>query len=322
MNTLRSSGVALLLSLLAPNPAGMASEGMLAIRGDYPVEQIASGVYVIWGPIALPNEANQGFRSNPAFVLTSRGVVVVDPGISVHVGHMVLSKIRSVTGDPVVAVFNTHIHGDHWLANGAIKNAFPDAVIYGHPRMQLRAEAGEGETWLKRFNALTGGALTGTRPVGPDATVQDGDLLAFGDTTFRIHHLPNAHTDNDIMIEVVEKKVLFLGDVARGRALSRMGDGSFAGSIAGIDRAVSTGAEYFVPGHGPGGGSEVPRAFRRYLDTLYRTVQALYEQDLSDFEMKPQVEKALAAYRDWFGFDELLGPHVSQAYLEVEAQAF
>ena len=108
MNTLRSSGVALLLSLLVPNPVAMASEGTLAIRGDYPVEQVASGVYVIWGPIALPNEANQGFRSNPAFVLTSRGVVIVDPGISVDVGRMVLSKIRSLT-DGVETALNSRV---------------------------------------------------------------------------------------------------------------------------------------------------------------------------------------------------------------------
>ncbi len=85
---------------------------------------------------------------------------------------------------------------------------------------------------------------------------------------------------------------------------------------------MRTGAEYFVPGHGPGGGPEVPEAFRRYLGTLYATVQELYEQDLSDFEMKPRVSEALAAYRDWFGFEEFPGPNISQAYLEVEAQAF
>ncbi len=77
-----------------------------------------------------------------------------------------------------------------------------------------------------------------------------------------------------------------------------------------------------MPGHGPGGGPEVPVAFRRYRDTLYTTVQELYEQDRSGFEMKPKIYKALAAYRNWFGFEAFLGPNISQAYLEVEAQAF
>ncbi len=322
MSRLRSVEMVLMLSLVAISHVAIGRDSTLAIKGEYPVTQVADSVYVIWGPIALPNKANPGFCSNPGFVVTSRGVVVIDPGISVHVGQMVLEKIRTITDAPVVAVFNSHIHGDHWLANGAIRNAFPEAVIYAHARMKDLAEAGEGEIWLKRFNEMTGGALEGTRPVSPDATVDSGSVLRFGDTTFRIHHPPRAHTDNDIMVEVVEKKVLFLGDVARGRALSRMVDGTFSGNIAAIDQAMGTGAEYFVPGHGPGGGREVPQAFQTYLETLYTTVRDLYEQDLSDFEMKPEMAEALAAYRDWFGFGEFLGPHVSQAYLEIEAPAF
>ena len=60
--------------------------------------------------------------TNPAFVIGADGVVVIDPGSSVQTGEMVLRQIGQVTGLPVVAVFNTHIHGDHWLANQAIRS--------------------------------------------------------------------------------------------------------------------------------------------------------------------------------------------------------
>jgi len=314
--------MALLLSLTAFGESNLARDNSLTIKADYPVTEVAENVYVIWGPVAIPNKANQGFRSNPAFVLTSRGVVVIDPGISVYVGEMVLAKIRTVTDYPVVAVFNTHIHGDHWLANDAIKTTFPEAVIYAHPRMKARAEVGSGVTQLKRFNDLTEGALTGTRIVIPDAAVDRGDVLGFGDTEFRIHHPDKAHTDNDLMIEIVGKKVLFLGDVVRGGAVGAMTDGNFKGNIAAIDQALGTGADYFVPGHGPGGDRAVPQAYQAYLNKLYAAVQSLYEEDLTDFEMKPLVTKSLGAYRDWFGFEVFLGPHISQAYLEVENEAF
>jgi len=56
-------------------------------------------------------------------VLTAKGVVVVDPGSSVQVGEMLLKKIATVTKDPVIAVFNTHIHGDHWLGNDRHRRA-------------------------------------------------------------------------------------------------------------------------------------------------------------------------------------------------------
>ncbi|MCP4949061.1 MAG: MBL fold metallo-hydrolase, partial [Aestuariibacter sp.] len=109
-------------------------------------------------------------------------MVVIDLGISVYVGEMVLKKISTVTDAPVIAVFNTHIHGDHWLANHAIKRAFPEAVIYAHPKMKARVEAGEGDMWLRRFNEMTKGALEGTRIVIPDVTVTNGEIVGLGGT--------------------------------------------------------------------------------------------------------------------------------------------
>ena len=41
-------------------------------------------------------------------------------------------------------MLNTHIHGDHWLGNQAVRAAFPDAVIYGHPEMLAEVEGSGG----------------------------------------------------------------------------------------------------------------------------------------------------------------------------------
>ena len=79
MTRLRPVEMALMLSLVAISHVAIGRDSTLAIKGEYPVAEIADGVYVIWGPVALPNKTNQGFRSNPGFVVTSRGVVVVDP---------------------------------------------------------------------------------------------------------------------------------------------------------------------------------------------------------------------------------------------------
>ncbi len=84
---------------------------------DYPAEQVATDVYVIHGPADYPNPENQGFMNNPAFLETDDGVIVVDPGSSVQSGEMVLRQIRKVTDKPLIAVINTHVHGDHWLGN-------------------------------------------------------------------------------------------------------------------------------------------------------------------------------------------------------------
>ncbi len=291
------------------------------IAGDYPLKQLTDRVYIVTGPNEEPNKKNRGFMNNPAFVLTSKGVVVIDPGSSLQVGRMLLEKIAKTTPSPVIAVFNTHIHGDHWLGNQAIHDAYPNAVIYAHPNMIAKAEA-EGETWLKTMLTLTTGATMGTRLVLPSSALENNDMLRLGDRHFRMYHNGKAHTDGDLMVEVVEEKLMFLGDIVMAQRVARLDDGDFKGNIAAIDMALKTKAVLFVPGHGQSGGREVPLAYRAFLSTLYGSVKKYYARGLSDYDMKDMVGKDLAAYHQWALFDANLGRLVSLAYLQVEAESF
>lgn len=305
---------ALVAQPMAPDPAR-------AIRTDYPLDRLTPNVYIIHGPTADPTPENQAFRNNPGIVLTREGAVVIDPGSSVHVGEMVVRKVKSLTAKPIVAVFNTHAHGDHWLGNEGIKLAYPRAVIYAHPKMAAMAIEDEGRMWIKAFNERSNGAAEGTTPVGPDKGVNDGDVISIGGTRFRILHPGPAHSDHDIMIELPDEQVLFFGDVVRDGLFSPF-QTSFKGNIAAIDRGLQTGARVFVPGHGRSGDRTVAMNYRRLLETMREQVRRHYRSGLSDFEMKPRIAEALAAYRDWASLDESLGRLVSAAYQEIEAEEF
>jgi len=290
---------------------------------DYPADQVADGVYVIHGPIAFPSPENQGFMNNPAFVVTEQGVVVVDPGSSVQVGEMVLRQIRKLTDKPLLAVLNTHVHGDHWLGNHAMRAAAPEVPIYAHPKMLEEVEKGAGEDWIERMLQATDGATRGTVVTGPNIAVDHLDTVELGGVSFRFHYFGQVHTETDLMIEIPDKGVLFLADNATNQRIVRMNEGSFSGSVAALDQAKETiKAGVLVPGHGKTGGWEIVEAYRGYLDGMYQVVTELFDEGLSDFEMKPQVAERLAAYKDWYGFDSELGRHISLAYLEVEANAF
>lgn len=290
---------------------------------DYPLVPVTDKIYVIYGPFDLPNKNNHGFRNNPVIVLTSAGVVVFDPGGSAWAGEMVARKIKSVNQEPIVAVFNSHAHGDHWLGNEGIKRIYPDAVIYGHPVMKDRVGGADGDYWLSQIEKLTDGTAEGKRVVPPDRAVNHNDVIEIGDTRFRIYHTGPAHTDSDIMIEIVDQDALFTGDVVRNSLLGIMeSDSSFMGNIAAIEFIVEKNFKYYIPGHGRAGGIEIVKNYRAYLETLLATVRKLYDEQLADFEMKPAVTDALSAYKDWAGFDIRVGPHISRAYLEIEIEAF
>ncbi len=289
---------------------------------DYPVEQVAAHTYVIHGPVGYPSPENQGFMNNPAFVVTPAGVVVVDPGSSVQTGEMVLRQVRRITDRPIAAVLNTHAHGDHWLGNHAIREAEPSVPIYGHPNMIAAIEKGVGHTWADNMLQLTEGATRGTEVVGPNHAVDHGDVLTFGQVDFRFHYAGTAHSTSDVMIEVPTEKAVFLGDNVNNQRIVRMDDGTFAGNIAAIDMALGVPGEVFIPGHGRTGDRSIVQAYRDYLDSLQAEVARFYEEGLSDFEMKPRVAEALARFREWPGFDDELGKHISLSYLEIEAKAF
>lgn len=292
-----------------------------AIQADFPLTKLTDRVYVIHGPNEQPNKANQGFMNNPGFVLTRKGVVVIDPGSSIQVGDMLLKQIATVTRDPVIAVFNTHIHGDHWLGNDAVRRAYPKAVIYAHPKM-IEKSALEGANWLKNLLQLTDGGTRGTRVVLPDLAIDNEETLALGGMHFRIHHSGPAHTDGDIMIEAVEEKVLFMGDNIVAARAARLDDGNYAGNIAACEVALKTGARQFVPGHGKTGGREVVTAYRDWLKALYVSVKENYSRGMSDFEMKDKVVADLGPYRKWALFDSEIGKLISLAWLQVEQASF
>ncbi len=298
------------------------SSSLWAQLPDFPAKKIAPHTWVINGPLGFPSRANQGFMNNPAFVITRTGVVVIDPGSTLETGRMVLRQIRKQTPLPVTHVLNTHIHGDHWLANQAIAEAYPDAVFMAHPKMIKKARAGEAERWLASMLQLTEGLSKGTRAVIPTKAIDDGASFNSGGITFRIYAPPRAHSDTDIMIEVVEDSVLFLGDNAMVWRIGRMDDGSFRGNIAALTVALATGVKHYVPGHGPAGGRQVVIAYREYLSILYQRAAVLYEQGLADFEMKKDIVARLKAYQSWNGFDDEVGRHISLAVLEIEQAEF
>jgi len=236
---------------------------------------------------------------------------------------MVLRALKKLTDKPVVAVFNSHIHGDHWLGNQAIKAAYPKAAIYAHPNMIAEVEAGEGDVWIELMERLTEGNSKGTTVVAPTLAVNHDDEIKVGKYTFRIHYYGQAHTKTDIMVEIVESGVVFLGDnVLIGRVPANVADTSFKGNILACDEILKTTANIFVPGHGKTGDRTVVNTMRTWYNTIYTIVERLYDEGLSDFEMKDEIKQALGDYTAWLGFENLLGRHISFAYLQVDESAF
>ena len=296
----------------------------LGEEGSFKFEQVSNNVYVMHGPLSEPSAANQGFMNNPGIIVSDHGLIVIDPGSAYPVGVQVLKEIEKISDKPVLAVFNTHIHGDHWLANQAIKEKYPDVKIYGHPAMIKQANGEQGAIWVDMMLRLTDGKTKGTIVVAPEFSVQQESSIEVDGQQFRIHSMIPAHTNTDIMVEHVQSRTLFLGDNSFYQRMGRFdGSASMLGNIKALEYATQLNMDTYIPGHGRTGNSDT--AINPFLDYLLRVqevVQAGFDDDLQDFEIKEKVIAQFSDYSSWHGFDSNFGKHINSMYLEIEKTAW
>ncbi|CAC9594492.1 MBL-fold metallo-hydrolase superfamily [uncultured Gammaproteobacteria bacterium] len=286
-------------------------------------EKIADNVFVMHGPLDEPNPENKGFMNNPGVIIGKNGVIIIDPGSSYQIGKMVLDKVKAITDKPIFAVFNTHVHGDHWLGNQAIIEQYPAVKIYAHKNMIKQAKEGEGERWVALMNTLTEGATDGTIATFPTDATTHLQIIKIDSETFKMHHdiTGAAHTNTDLMVEHIPSKTLFLGDngfVHRQGRFDHTSD--MHGNIKALEYAINLNLTHYIPGHGPtGDANHAVKPFLDYLLIVQDEVEKGYKEDLADYEIKPTALKKLATYRDWHGFDSQFGKHINKMLLEVEA---
>lgn len=295
-----------------------------AVR-DHPLRQLSPHVWFIFSPDGFPTPENQGMMCNLTFVNTREGIVVIDSGASVQIGEMALRQLARQFGKPVIAVINTHYHGDHWLGNDAFATAYPNLPIYAHPGTLQEIAGHQGKLWHTLMVQWTNQATLGTRIVPPNRPLNHGDELRFGDVTLRIHHDGKAHTPYDLCVEVVEDRLTCVGDVAMDRRIANMDDGSYLGTFRTYDalekQAAST---IWLPGHGEPG-PDVLRWNRELFEGIYRPCEAAIRNGQPLEAAKTLVlrdPRVADKARVTKGFEANIGKYVSLAYLEAEAEGF
>lgn len=293
---------------------------------DVKPEQLSPHVWMVYAKEGFPTAENQGLMASVIFVITQKGVVVLDTGASLQIGQMAIRMIRSVTPLPVVAVFNSHYHGDHWLGNHAFADAFgKDLPIHSlaHTREQIAGH--EGNLWRSLMERWTNQATIGTKVVAPNKTVEHGQVFDYGDVQIRLHHYGQAHTPSDLCFEVVQDRLTYIGDIAMENRIANIDDGSYPGTFRYYDALKkAAGDQLWLPGHG--------RGSRDLLDTYGIFMKGIWEPCVQAVKNGIPLDGAKALVmkdprvasraKTMAGFDSNIGKYTSLAYLEAEKEAF
>jgi glyoxylase-like metal-dependent hydrolase (beta-lactamase superfamily II) len=260
--------------------------------------EVAAGVWMVQGESALGSAANRNFISNAAFVVTQDRVVVIDALGSPALATELLAEIRRVTPLPVRHVIVTHYHADHVYGLQVLRAA--GAEVIAHARAdeylqsdtaQLRLAASREELfpWIDESTVL----------VAPDRRLTGATTLVLGGTRFDIDHAGPAHTPEDLVVWLPDRRVLLVGDlVFRGR-IPFVGLADSGGWVQALDRLLAYDALVILPGHG--GVSTSARVdlqlTRDYLVHL-RQAMGRAAQEMEPFE-------EVYARTDWSRFEQL-----------------
>jgi quinoprotein relay system zinc metallohydrolase 2 len=302
------------LPLLVLLAAFVALSHARAQQPALPVTEIAPGVFVHIGQIALMTRENAGAIANVGFVVGKEAVAVIDTGGSVREGRELLAAIRERTGKPIRYVVNTHGHPDHVFGNAAFSGA--GTIFVGHSNLP-QALSTRGPFYLDAFRKIMGDRLIDEVRIVPPTLLVDGtQKLDLGNRTLALRAWPAAHSDSDLTVLDETTKTLFAGDLVFLDHIPVV-DGSIRGWLRMMDDLSRQPAERVVPGHGPV--SPWPTALadeRRYLETLATDIKASIAKGTP---IKAAADTGAASERlQWQLFDDYNARNATAAFSEIE----
>ena len=274
--------------------------------GDVTVtaQQVSPRGWFIQGDSGMASAANRGHSSNAGFVVTGEGVVVVDALGTPPLGEAMLRAIRKVTDQPIRRVIVTHYHADHVYGLQPLKAA--GAEIWAHRDGDAYFTSGQVDQRLEqRRRVLHPWVDERTRVLKPDLWLEGDTDFRMGGVTFRVVHAGGAHSPEDVMVYVVEERLLFAGDLLFAGRVPFVGNADSKGWLQAMDKMIALKPAVVVPGHGPAS-RDVERDLaltRDYLGYLRETMgkavadlepfdDAYAKADWSRFKALPAFENA------------------------------
>lgn len=219
-----------------------------------------------------------GGGGNSGILVTDSAIVVIDTKMATEAENL-YTIAKEKAGGKKIIVINTHYHGDHTKGNMFYKGS--KIYIGNYDRSFL-------EKNMDRENM-------------PTDFVTKELKLNLGDETVQLYNLGQAHTFDDIIVYLENRKVMFTGDVVFNNinpVLKKESGANVDNWILELNAIVlGWDISMLVPGHGAPGSKDIAVQMREYLE------------DMQEAASNPEKAKKLKSkYKNWVEIPDMTSP--------------
>lgn len=281
-------------------------------------ESVVENVYAIVGPLGQRSADNDGLNASFGFIVTPKGVILIDSGASRLGAEKIAAAINKVTAQPVRWVINTGSQDHRWLGNAYFAGKGAEVIALARTAATQAEFATQHMASLQRF---LGERMQGTKPLpAPQALAGESATLNLGGETLMLAYT-DAHFPGDIWVWLPRHNVMFSGDlVFVDRLLGVLPMSSVKKGQAAFRAMAALKPAWIVPGHGRVCDlAQAQHETGDYYDFLADKVGAAAK------EMEP-MDVTLDRYAEMPAFqhlDNYTGLHranMNRAFTEFEAQ--
>jgi glyoxylase-like metal-dependent hydrolase (beta-lactamase superfamily II) len=208
-------------ALLALSTSFASAQRPLPGEGEDHSQVLGNGLYSInWGIMGL----NVGMSTGPD------GILLVDAQDEPAVPRL-QAEIAKRSDQAVRMVINTHWHFDHVGANEHYRQQGATIIAQENTRTRLMTE---------QINPLGGRQRGFPASFWPTLTFADALALHFNGHDIDVVHVPNGHTDGDVIVRFRQADVLFAADLFNNGDYTRVDlrGGSIDGMIAAYQKLL------------------------------------------------------------------------------------
>ena len=281
-----------------------------------PPTKISQHVYAWIGPLEGPNEKNQGFRMNMAFVVGQNAVAVIDTGYTAEMAMEMITHIRRYTKLPIKYAINTNSQPHRYMGNDVFRHNGAEIIAHANSANRMQEM---GNLFSRAIeNSLKKTPSDVKLPKQPNHIISSDMTFDLGGLPIEVQYMGAAHTPAQLIVKVPQDKLIVTGDLLySGRLLAILRDSNIENWLLSFEKLKQFGDVLFIPGHGqPGKLDDFEMPTKSYLVLIDKHMRSAIESmtDLQDAINTLDQD----AFKHLVNFEQLSGSNASWAYLFYE----